>query len=107
MLTVTTEFEGFGFVTAEAMLNRTLVIGRNTAGTKEQMDNAFNIIGHDVALRFTTIEDLANRILDVINMQDNVYKDLTEEAFQVVSNLYTTEKNTENIIKYYKSVLNT
>ena len=34
-LVVSSPSEGFGFITVEAMLNGCLVIGRNTAGTKE------------------------------------------------------------------------
>ena len=106
VLALTTEFEGFGFVTAEAMLNRTLVVGRNTAGTKEQMDNACKVIGHDVALRFTTINELSEKILQAVRMPDNEYIKLTEQAYLVVSSMYTTEINANNIYKYYKSVLN-
>lgn len=105
-LVITTEYEGFGFVTAEAMLNRTLVIGRNTAGTKEQMDNACKKIGYDVTLRFLSVEELSDRLLETISMSEERYFDLTEKAYQAVSNLYTTERNAREIYDYYKLVLN-
>lgn len=105
MVVITTEFEGFGFVTAEAMLNRTLVIGRNTAGTKEQMDNANKIIGYDVALRFTSENELAKRILEAINMSNERYFEITEKAYDVVKSMYTTEKNVFEIINYYKTII--
>lgn len=38
-LIVPSPFEAFGLITAEAMFNKCLVIGRDTAGTKEQFDN--------------------------------------------------------------------
>lgn len=38
MLIVPSIFEGFGFITAEGMANGCVVLGRNTAGTKEQFD---------------------------------------------------------------------
>ena len=38
-LFVPSSFEGFGFITVEAMFCGCLVIGRNTGGTKEQFDN--------------------------------------------------------------------
>ena len=36
---VPSRFEAFGRVACEAMFNKTLVIGKDTAGTKEQFDN--------------------------------------------------------------------
>lgn len=38
-LIVPSPFEAFGLITAEAMFNKCLVIGKDTAGTKEQFDN--------------------------------------------------------------------
>ena len=37
--------EGFGLTTAEAMLNKCLVIARNTAGSKEQLDRGLEFSG--------------------------------------------------------------
>lgn len=106
VVVVTSEYEGFGFITAEAMLNHTLVIGRNTAGTKEQMDNARNIAGTEVSLRFKTIEELADRLIATTRLSDEAYQDMTEKAFKVVTELYTRERNGEEIIKFYHSILN-
>ena len=44
-LVVPSRFEGFGFITAEAMLNNCFVVGRDTAGTKEQFDKCFDTTG--------------------------------------------------------------
>lgn len=41
-LIVPSYWEGFGFITTEAMFNGCLVIGRNTSGTKEQFDNGLD-----------------------------------------------------------------
>ena len=41
-LVVPSRFEGFGFITAEAMLNSCFVVGRDTAGTKEQFDKCLD-----------------------------------------------------------------
>lgn len=97
--------EGFGFITAEAMLNHTLVLGRNTAGTKEQMDNARDLSGMDVALRFGSVDELAERLIDVSKLSDESYKEMTDKAFKVVTELYTRERNGEEIIKFYNSIL--
>lgn len=51
-LIVASRFEGFGFITTEAMWNDCLVIGKNIAGTKEQFDNGVAETGHEIGLRF-------------------------------------------------------
>ena len=40
--------EGFGFITAEAMYNNCVVIGRNTGGTKEQFDVGLAYTGKEI-----------------------------------------------------------
>lgn len=106
MVVVPSDYEGFGFITAEAMLNHTLVLGRNTAGTKEQMDNARELSGMEVALRFNTVGELSEKLIEACSLSDETYCDMTNKAFKVVTDLYTREKNGEEIIKFYHSVLN-
>ena len=106
MVVVSSDYEGFGFITAESMLNHTLVLGRNTAGTKEQMDNARELSGMEVALRFNTVGELSEKLIEACSLSDETYCDMTNKAFKVVTNLYTREKNGEEIIKFYHSVLN-
>lgn len=105
ILVVPSKYEGFGFITAEAMLNHTLVIGRDIAGTKEQMDNAAQMKGREVALRFNTAEELAEALNTASKINDSEYKAITEDAFDVVCKLYTTERNAENILEFYKHVI--
>lgn len=81
---VPSKFEALGRITAEAMFNRTLVIGRNTAGTKEQMDNANNIVGEDVCLRFTNSNELTSALHKTTEMSEEEYKDKIEKAFNAV-----------------------
>ena len=52
MLIVPSIFEGFGFITAEGMANGCVVLGRNTAGTKEQFDNGVKMTGKEIGVRF-------------------------------------------------------
>ena len=51
-LIVASDFEGFGFITAEAMYAGCYVIGKNTAGTKLQFDNLNKKLGYEIGSRF-------------------------------------------------------
>jgi hypothetical protein len=78
----------------------------DTEDMKRQMDNARNIAGTEVSLRFKTIEELADRLIATTRLSDEAYQDMTEKAFKVVTELYTRERNGEEIIKFYHSILN-
>lgn len=102
-LIVPSHCEGFGFITAEAMLNKCLVIGRNTGGTKEQFDNGLDLRGAEIGLRFITIEQLCRHLIEVTS-SENQYSDIINIAFDVVRELYTTEANVDNIYRLYNKV---
>ena len=104
-LIVPSRHEGFGFITAEAMFNGCLVIGRNTSGTKEQMDNGLKETGSEIALRFETEDELVNRLKEVEKNDIAYYRDMILRAQQVVLNKYTTEAHAANVISLYKRLL--
>lgn len=97
--------EGFGRVAAEAMSLGTLVIGRDTAGTKEQFDNGWELTGEEIGLRFNNVEDLANMIYDVAESDDNHYDAMTNRAQQCVEELYSCEKYGKNVRDFYNYIL--
>lgn len=96
--------EGFGFITVEAMINRALVIGRNTGGTKEQFDNGVNLSGHEIALRCDTVDDMARHMADVCRNGQDYYFDMIDRAEKVVRSKYTEEKNAQAIMDIYKQI---
>lgn len=101
-LLVPSYFEGFGFITAEAMLNYCPVIGRNTGGTKEQFDNGLRLTGHEIGFRFNTINEMA------IQMEKVTITDTTEiqrYAYQVVTENYTQQIHAKHIEDYYHWIL--
>ena len=77
-----------------------MVIGRNTGGTKEQFDNGIDLIGKEIGLRFTTIQELSNLLKDVAT-SDNKYSELVTRAHDVVMSLYRTDININNILRFY------
>ena len=102
-LVVASPSEGFGFITAEAMLNTCLVNGRNTAGTKEQFDNGLLLTGEEIGLRFETTEELVDRMEDALN-NPNVH--MREKAFEVVTQKYTIQSHIEQLVNFYNDILN-
>lgn len=99
-------FEAFGRVTAEAMLNSCLVIGRNTGGTKEQFDNGFDLCHKEIGLRFTTTKEIAYHLYDIEKKGINFYQEMIKNADYVASHLYAVEKNANNIYSFYKNMKN-
>ena len=95
-------FEGFGFITAEAMLNGCLVIGRNTSGTKEQMDRGVELTGSEIALRFTTQKELEHQLEVAVC---NEYYDMRQRAFDVVVKSYTNTQLTSQLCRYYEWIV--
>lgn len=102
MLIVPSLFEGFGFITAEAMANGCIVVGRNTAGTKEQFDNGVKFAGCEIGYRFNDDEELKDVMLRVM---DDDTAEMVEKARSVALGHYTIEKNVSNLLNYYEFVL--
>lgn len=99
-------FEGFGLITAEAMFSGCLVIGNDTAGTKEQFDNGKEITGEEIGLRYNTQEQLVQHLIDVTNNSIGYYTPMILRAQQVVSQLYSTETHVKNVYNLYNRIQN-
>ncbi len=104
-LIVSSPFEGFGFCMPEAMQQGCLVIGRNTSGTKEQLDNALTMTGKEIALRYETDQQLANLMTEITNHDFSFYDNYTRLAFYIVNQLYTKETNAKKIYALYNDIL--
>ena len=98
-------YEGFGRITAEAMFNGCLVIGRNTAGTKEQLDNGMTSLGREIGLRFDSIKDLVNRLETVSKISISEMNRYIRDAKRVVEDLYTNERNVDETYNYLCDIL--
>ena len=99
---VPSKFEGFGFITVEAMFNDCLVIGRDSAGIKEQFDNGLDATGEEIGMRFRTVDEMANCMERAV-IEDTSY--IRHRAKSVVTKLYTIEKSCTKIEQYYKNII--
>ena len=103
-LIVPSPFEAFGLITAEAMFNKCLVIGKDTAGTKEQFDNGQRKYNKEIALRFTNEQQLTTHLTDIEQKQIQQYTEIIERAYNYVSSLYSIENNAKQIECLYTSI---
>lgn len=98
--------EGFGRVMPEAMLADTLVIARDSAGSKEQLDNGLRLTGIEIGLRYTTQDELVNHIVDISNNGVKKYKEMIDQANIAVKTLYSTEGAAKQVYGFYTDILN-
>ena len=101
--------EGFGFITTEAMFSGCLVVGNDVAGTKEQFDNGKQITGEEIALRYTTQEQLVQYLIDITNsVHDGTftakYEPMILRGQQVVMRLYTSEQHAKQVFQFYQDI---
>ncbi|MBO5382227.1 MAG: glycosyltransferase [Bacteroides sp.] len=97
--------EGFGRVTAEAMFNGALVVGRNTGGTKEQFDNGEKKCGQNIGLRFTTTEECSQCLISIYDKGINAFNEMILKGQQTAVSLYSNEAYVKNVSNFYSKVL--
>lgn len=102
---VPSRFEGFGFITAEAMYNNCLVVGRDTGGTKEQFDNGLHLYGKEIGLRFLSHQELTNHLLAIECNGVSYYSKMLDRAFRTVNKLYSNQVNLNKLLSFYKKIL--
>lgn len=97
--------EAFGRITAEAMFNDCLVVGNNTAGTKEQFDNGLSLTGEEIGIRYSNDHELKSAIKTVNQKNEDLFNPMREKAFYVVNSLYSAEHNVEEILRFYHRIM--
>lgn len=95
-------YEGFGFIMVEGMLNRTLLIGRNTTGTKEQFDLGLKQTGKEIGLRFSNKAELVKAMIYAV---ENDTTEMRELAYKVVCDNYTIKRCVKETENFYYMVL--
>lgn len=104
-IVVSSRFEAFGLITAEAMDNGCLVIGRNTAGTKVQFDNGIYYTGDEIALRYDSNKGLEDALRKVMTMPSEQYNKMVSMAYDTVIHFYNVKKSASSVIALYSKIL--
>ena len=102
-LIVPSRFEAFGFITAEAHYYGCPVIGRDTGGTKEQLDNIANIVSRINNLRFNNVDDLVSCMQYVI--ANPFTKTELTSIQQRVKSLYSSSSSANRLFNVYSKIL--
>lgn len=97
-LIVASPYEGFGRMTAEAAFCGTIVIGRNTAGTKEIMD----VTG---GLAFSTIDEMTEQMEVLALMPAGEYMSKALYAQKKAKDYYSIENNVDRVFSFYKDII--
>lgn len=102
-LIVASDFEGFGFITAEAMYAGCYVIGKNTAGTKLQFDNLNKKLGYEIGSRFMEKDGLSCIMESIMAEKLDVKKSLSVVQ-TVVGELYGVKKSSSKVFEFYNKI---
>lgn len=99
-LLVASPSEGFGRMTAEASFAGCLVVGKNTAGTKEIM----NITG---GYPFNTDEEMLTAMNNIVYLTEKEYRTKAIYAQQQAVACFSEENYVDRVYSLYKEVLRT
>ena len=96
---VCSKCEAFGRVTIEAMMSMIAVIGANTGGTKELIQDGYN----GLLYNHGDFINLADKILELYNDREKIIK-IGKNAFEY-SKQFTANKNAEKIYELYNNII--
>lgn len=105
--------EGLGRVLPEGLCNGALCIGRNTEGTKEQMELGKKFTGQEIALSFLTEDELSDILLNVTKDSQSSacfepggkYFSMIEAGQKFIAEFLTIDDYGEKIIQIYNQIL--
>lgn len=97
---VASRFEGFGFITAEAMFNGCLVIGNNSGGTKEILEKNNN------GILYNNPEELVTSMNNIVVKGIESYFTKIKKAQEQAIKEYSIEENINKVYELYKEIIN-
>ena len=98
-LVVPSIYEGFGFITVEAMFNGCLVIGNNSAGTKEILEP------ENLGILYSGHDELVSAMKTVVENGIESYFPMIMKAQERAVALYSQEQNVDAVYKLYNEII--
>jgi glycosyltransferase involved in cell wall biosynthesis len=98
-LVVSSRYEGFGFITVEAMFNGCLVIGNNSGGTKEIMQK------ENLGLLYSRHDELVDTMKAIVSKGIESYYPMIIKAQERAVALYSVEQNVSAVYNFYQEIL--
>ena len=92
--------EGFGRMTAEANMLGIPVLGRNTAGTKEILDQTKG------GFKFETPEELMSKMKEISKMTEIEITAFMKEPQKEAKELFSNEQHVRKMLELYESIVN-
>ena len=92
--------EAFGRVTVEAMMSSNPVIGSNTGGTRELIEDG--VTGY--LYQQGNIQELADKMEILLKCPEEIRR-LGENAYHFVAEDFTAERNVERILEIYRELI--
>jgi len=92
--------EGFGFITVEAIYNGCLVVGLNSGGTKEILEE------NGLGLLYDNRDQLVKHLLEIADKGVESFYPMISKSQQYGIDLYSIEHSTAIVYKYYNEILN-
>lgn len=93
--------EGFGRMTAEASFCGCLVIGRNSGGTKEILENTGGFLYGEGR------SELLEAMNQVADLSDDEYRNIVARAQAIAIDTYSIEQNVDMVSEFYREILAT
>lgn len=97
--------EGFGRCMPEAMAHGSIAIGRDSGGTREQLNNGLALANTEIGLRFSTIPELTDCLTRVHTLSDTDRQRLTDNAYRCVSALYSIDTYVNTVLDFYQNII--
>ena len=72
---------------------------------QEAFDNLFQISHKNLFIRYESEKDLLNGLYQVRDMDINEYISIVEDARKYVTNLYSIENSSSQVINFYNTIL--
>lgn len=98
-LIVSSRNEGFGRMSAEALMKGCILIGRNSGGTKEIMNAV-------PSFAFDNVNECAKQMSYVVDLLREGFDSQIEQSQNIAANLFSIEQNVEKIYGFYGDILN-